>query len=707
MVGLSSMYPTCNHLGTSPPKGLKHESTPITMATIHQLWTEALVPNPPSMSLSLAHLKRLIRTLNLTPLLTPVQISPLYLNIALILAFLGEYFLAAESFQKALALDPKSTIGWYGLGGMNFLLGDWDSARKSWTICSICFGNKTNVKYRVWKIGGNETEEEISRDRRWVLDRAKVDWNLNFASLGKTPELEQQKHKIWDVSGIPAGLAFGPSFSAVDSDSFIKSGSNSFRIEDFPGKTTLVQHIAVKKLPDSTQTSAATPQCYTKPLPALPAPVRTASTPSSVHRNQKGFAIARLFNKPRTFSAPKSQGLRSKRRQLVAEPVSCYDLADISPVFESNLFRDSSTVAGNGIWDTESQGLDTFVNTAITDLDLLPSVFDTESDSNDDTDALAYYFSPSTAQTPKGKHAASPASETLVSPQPFPQRTSSLNPAGVSTPVLEARNQELSPPTLVSKGRDLITKTKTTAVGSESQDMKQKACSTRTKTIEQKGKGLEVDETKRNEITPKTSSKSDTEEMRSQTLRVRTRSEILPAIVMSATRRRQIENDKAFVRREIAKLEQARLEQEKAAPSELTSAKQEPFKHARVKQQQQQQQPQPSELWPAALRLHKPQQPAQSELTKQELTTLKPVILLKSTKPELPKPFPIQSQHPATTATTYPTPAKLKPLTQLDPTLEYLSPVRFEGFGGEWRDADRAWEHTLKMRALKAVEGTL
>lgn len=784
MVSLAS-YP----LSSTPPQ--ESGEPPLTIATTHQLWTQALTVTPPSPFISLTRLRRLIRTVNLQPetLLTPTQLSPLYLNIALILAFLGEYFLAAESFQKALELDSKSTIGWHGLAGMNFLLGNWEAARKAWKICSVCFGAREVVKYRVWKIGGNGTEAEVSRDRRWVLDRAKVEWNLRFTSFEKTLELEQQKHQVWDVNGIPAGLVFGPNFSAAAKKLYYEKEIDGFWKETVEAKAYIPPHASTNQPLGSTRASSPKPKLCTKPLPALPLPVRTTSTPLPAHRAQKGLSISRLFSKPRTSSASKSQALKPKRQELLGEPFSRYDNTDCSPIFESNLFRDGF---GNG--KTHGLGVIVIPTTTTTELDLIPNVFDTDSDSNEDAAALSYYFDPSTAQASEEKCIARPAATKSASPQLFPPRTSSHNAARIDTPRMESRRQDISSPTRAEKGKEVITRTRKTEVGNLFQDMKRNEFSTKVENNGSIRMAAEINEKKRSGATHEMNSKSGTEEMRSQKGEVRGRSETKYITVDSRARNKQIEEDSAFVKKEVAKLEQAKLEPAKPQPLRAYLEKPEPVKQERVKQQPTEtksakpdsvrlepakaervkQQPakpqstkperaklepakservkqQPAELKPAKLQPTKPepgrlapakaerakQQPAESKPAKAEPTkperakqpqaelwpaalrpakfhpanaepikreppTTLPPVVLQPTKPELPKPHPAgrlpEYLHPALAGASQ---QQQQVPQHLDSTLEYLKPLRFEGFDGEWRAADIAWEETLQMRALK------
>ena len=731
MVSLSS-YPDYNHLSSSPPQ--KSVDPPLTIDTTQQLWTKALILTPPSPFLSLTHLRRLIRGLNLLPqpLLTPAQLSPLYLNVALILAFLGEYFLAAESFQKALELDSNSAIGWYGLAGMNFLLGDWEAARKAWRICLVCFGTEERVIYCVWMIGGNVTEAEASKDRRWALEKAKVEWNLRFTSFERTLELEEQKHQVWDINGIPAGLVFGPNFSATENDFGNEKENNGFRKENFECNTIIPQQLSANQPPRATRITSPAPKSYTKPLPALPLPARTSSTPPSVHRTPKGLSISRLFSKPRTSSASKSSALKPKRQELLAEPFSCYNGTESSPVFESNLFRDGF---GNG----KSHGIGVIAYATTANVKLFPSVFDTDSDSNEDAGAISYRLTPSASQTPKDEHVAHPAPTDSASNQLLPPRTNSHSAALVNTPRLESQKQALSPSAKSEKGKAPMPRTEDKEAGSMFQDMKRNELSTEVKTSGLNRMTVEVNEKKRSNAVHEVNSKGGAEKTKSQKSEVRGRSQTKYITTESRARSKEMAEEIVFAEKEEARLEPAKSQplktelaksepvkqhsaESKSAKTQLSkpeSLKLEPAKPQPAKPQPAKPRPakpklmipepadlEEEDLWPAALRpakLHPAKSdPAQRLSGTINPLTLNPVYWMRPfKKPGISKPhladFYLGNLRP---------PGTFKALRHLDPTLEYLKPARFEGYRGEWLAADLAWEETLKMRALnKAEEG--
>lgn len=401
MVTLLS-HPKQVSLSSAPtPQDVVSLATPLTLSSVHQLWTQALSLTPPSPSLSLTHLKRLLRTLNSLPqpLLTPAQTAPLYLDVALILAYLGEYFLAAESFRKAVELDGNSTIGWHGLGGMNFLLGDWKAARKAWKICLAGLESRPTLKYRVWKIGGSGAEtEKGKKQREWVLERARVEWNLSFAMLKDKEQRGQLKEKVWGINGIPAGMVFGPSFLAYSDNLYAAKENNGLKKGHIEGaKANAPQHIPTKIPLASTRASSHTTETSTKPLPALPD--HTSSTPIPLPRTQKGISLSRLFTRPRTSSASKTQALRPKRPDLPAPPFTCNDLSTPPPVFEESHSRTSSGTRDGALLCSNFQQFDTFDNPAVSNPDFFNSVFDTDSESEPvtkadaDADELKYYFS--------------------------------------------------------------------------------------------------------------------------------------------------------------------------------------------------------------------------------------------------------------------------------------------------------------------------
>lgn len=422
-------------------------ATPLNFASVHQLWTQALSLTPPSPSLSLSHLKRLLRTLKSLPrpLLTPAQTAPLYLNVALILAYLGEYFLAAESFHKAVELDGNSAIGWHGLGGMKFLLGDWKAARKAWNTCLSCLEYRSYIKYRVWKIGGSFAEEDSRKlELAWVLEKSRVEWNISFAELENKEKREPMQEQVWGINGIPAGLVFGPSFPS-DNDKFYAMRQNPIlkkRLSEV-AKANAPQRFPNKIPRASIRTSSH--GASTKPLPALP---NHTSTSIPLPRGQKGLSLSRLFTRPRTFSASKAQ---VRRPDLPTAPFARIELSTSLPIFKESTFYTSSGTRARTNLCREFQKIENSETTAISN----PDVFDNVSSESDpdakaqavakaqsDADELDYYFSTRTERELDIEDAVtSPGPVVSTSLPALLPRTSSYRPGRIQYPLMEMRDE--------------------------------------------------------------------------------------------------------------------------------------------------------------------------------------------------------------------------------------------------------------------------
>lgn len=429
MVTLSSHPKQISLSSTSTLEDVVSHTSPLTLSSVHQLWTQALSLNPPSASRSLSHLKSLLRTLNLLPrpLLTPAQTAPLYLNIALLFAFLGDYFLAAESFHKAVELDENSAIGWHGLGGMKFLLGDWKAARKAWKTCLACLDSQQTLKYRMWILDGSGAETEKGRNRKeWVLEKARVEWNLSFSVLRNKGERKLLQEKVWSFAGVPAGMAFGPSFSTNSVnlyDAKEKNGLDKGHVEG--AKANASQHTSTNIPLANTRTSSHAMEISAKPLPALPDHISLTQIPPP--RAQKGLSsLSRLFTKPRASSASKTQALKPKRPQLPIAPLTCNDLSTALPVIESFTCASSSTRAGTMLC-SKFQKIETFGKTATTNPDFFDKVFDTDSGSDLDADELKYYFSTQP--------------ESAIALNPLPPSTRLYRPGQIQYQLMEMRDE--------------------------------------------------------------------------------------------------------------------------------------------------------------------------------------------------------------------------------------------------------------------------
>ncbi|KAL8709158.1 MAG: hypothetical protein Q9220_006038 [cf. Caloplaca sp. 1 TL-2023] len=179
--------------------------------------------------------------------LLPEEIGRLYINIALIHAYLGSYFLAAAAFEEVLLVDETSAIAWYGLGIAKFYLGELGASKKAFSKCQACFtsldeqGNflqKDVLVYDVWikdseprcglvKDGCIDADRGTSHqvtafqdvlcsgleDGQWKLERMRVEWNWRIAMFERNwvrKQVERPGGGKWGLNGIPAGVVFGP-----------------------------------------------------------------------------------------------------------------------------------------------------------------------------------------------------------------------------------------------------------------------------------------------------------------------------------------------------------------------------------------------------------------------------------------------------------------------------------------------------------------
>lgn len=518
MVTLSSHPKQVSLSSTPSTQDVASLPTPLTLSSVHQLWTQALSLTPPSPSLSLTHLKRLLRMLNPLPrpLLTPAQTAPLYLNVALILAYLGEYFLAAESFHKAVKLDGKSAIGWHGYGGMKFLLGDWEKARGAWKTCLACLGTQQSLKYRVWKIGGSGAETEKGKtEKDWVLERARVEWNLKYAVLKDKEEREKLQEKVWGINGIPAGMVFGPSFPAKNDNLHDSKGTKGLKKGHMEGaKANARQHVPTNIPLANTRTLSHATENSTKPLPAIPDD--TPSTAIPLPRTQKGISLSRLFTRPRTSSASKTQALKPKRPEFSAAPFTCGDLSVPLPVYEEGYSSAYSVTRAGLMPYSNFQQLEAFDNTAAAIPDFFKNVFDTDSESDPDAEAdadeLKYYYSTQPEPEVDISHAVTSLAPVISTSLPLIlPRTRSYRSGRIQYPLMEMRDeirQEMRQRDLNSHfgGR------KRNAIPTKVEDKEEKKSRTTVENNELKKSAPTSEEGHLNEATTKIKSKESKEE---------------------------------------------------------------------------------------------------------------------------------------------------------------------------------------------------
>lgn len=205
---------------------------PLSLPAIHAHWTTAL-SLPPTAQLS--SLRRLVRavTKDHHPALRPLSLaalSPLYLDLALAYAFLGEYYLASTVFKAAVENDAASAVGWFGLGLAQAELAEWRNARRSWKECLRCFesvgGRQEGICYVLFQAHDEASQDEATQmlevgldSSEWTLERTRVEFNFRVAlhekgskKLGVAPRAAGEKRP--GLNGLSAGLRFGPGWDA-------------------------------------------------------------------------------------------------------------------------------------------------------------------------------------------------------------------------------------------------------------------------------------------------------------------------------------------------------------------------------------------------------------------------------------------------------------------------------------------------------------
>ncbi|KAI4257303.1 MAG: hypothetical protein L6R42_005761, partial [Xanthoria sp. 1 TBL-2021] len=175
--------------------------------------------------------------------LLPREVALLYINIGLIHAFLGSYYLAGQAFEEALVLDQTSAVAWFGLGIARFYSIELSASKKAFKKCKRCFiaqnvdgdtYQKNELIYEVWTgqsqatirtwTGADHHDSEGSEGRldpfkgimssrlpngQWRLEWLRAEWNYRVAKW----ERNWIKHGVqrpgkWTLTGIPAGVIF-------------------------------------------------------------------------------------------------------------------------------------------------------------------------------------------------------------------------------------------------------------------------------------------------------------------------------------------------------------------------------------------------------------------------------------------------------------------------------------------------------------------
>ena len=300
----------------------------LSLPAIHAHWIATLFL-PPTAQIS--NLRRLLRTVTRDhhPALRPLSLAalcPLYLDLALAYAFLGDYHLASTVFKEAVDSDTTSPIGWFALGLAQAELGQWGIAKRSWKNCLKCFESagdqQEGIPYVLFQIQNYTAQDETARRLKkdltstaWTLERTRVEFNYRVAlretgskKLGLAPRAAGEKRP--GLNGIPAGLRFGPCwdarlqsldlpFPAPCSGSHAKKPEDDINSFGEPGPA-----IRTSTFSNKSHTNAAlqTPMSSRKALPplphSLPAPIRSLSDKGSFNDHPPSMASDPFTSSP-------------------------------------------------------------------------------------------------------------------------------------------------------------------------------------------------------------------------------------------------------------------------------------------------------------------------------------------------------------------------------------------------------------------------
>lgn len=178
-------------------------------------------------------------------ILLPREVALLFINIGLIQAYLGQYYLAGQAFQEALVLDPDSAVAWFGLGIAKFYSSELSASQRAFKKCQRCFltwhadgyvYQQDELIYNVWPgqpdppnrttTSAAETHDSGSSDisldlfkgimssrlpnNQWKLELLRTEWNYRAARERSTSLKARIEHpQERSLTGIPAGVIFG------------------------------------------------------------------------------------------------------------------------------------------------------------------------------------------------------------------------------------------------------------------------------------------------------------------------------------------------------------------------------------------------------------------------------------------------------------------------------------------------------------------
>ncbi|KAI9876449.1 MAG: hypothetical protein M1830_006491 [Pleopsidium flavum] len=181
----------------TPPNAPPPTHLSLTFSEAVDLWSHStLLFHNQEWEQSLTAYRRILRQCGAT-----IRRACLWFNIGVIRGLLGEYFLAAEAFAKALKLEPDFGVGWYCLGISLFQLSDFRKAKKAFDKCLNSFAAE------------EDTTEYQAQGLDFVLERTRVVWNCRQAVFEKNHKqirapLPLDTHMA--LNRMPAGKLFEP-----------------------------------------------------------------------------------------------------------------------------------------------------------------------------------------------------------------------------------------------------------------------------------------------------------------------------------------------------------------------------------------------------------------------------------------------------------------------------------------------------------------
>ena len=316
-------------------------SKTLTLPIIHAHWIAAL-QRPPTASL--AALRPLITSIikhgvnhgaqhGESTLLPRQHFAPLFLDLCLAYAYLGDYWLAITAADSALGLYPTFAIGWFARGLCKAELGEWREAEWDFKQCLKCFKVVGRRLERIsYKIDQPEPIGQTGLGEEWVLERARVKWNYKVAVVRggsekdpQSPRLEKQDEQRpkgvaadeQRLNGIPAGVRMGPGWQAklefFDPVYFdvVASAHSKPSPQSSSSKSTENDNEEVYSSWKSDSTLA---YCETKPLPPIPQAPPTPPPPTITLPTVRVFSYLPTPNEykyPQTSTPSKPNSIRA------------------------------------------------------------------------------------------------------------------------------------------------------------------------------------------------------------------------------------------------------------------------------------------------------------------------------------------------------------------------------------------------------------